>query len=277
MLHDSLWFSPWIRGAGLVLFLLYWSSPFKIQSLPSKLWSCSPQKTNSLWYSHIWKYLLIKIVLGVLKYDTTIPESSSPADLGHLFRDPPVWGANADKAARSRLRSGFQWGSLACQISTIPPPKINDKIDVKRHLSSRRIKYVDFNNLKLARPLFTETLAAQCHVSGCSHTGADKENQLPDSYLLWEILLCARQDCLLPGKDTLLCRPAKEEDALAEGDFMFWHQKGPRVHLLIQQVRTHCLWRAGTKQMPSEITRMSEWGKKWIHERIGVTFVPDTS
>ena len=28
-------------------------------------------------------------------------------------------------------------------------------------------------------------------------------------------------------------------------------------------------WRAGTKQMPSENTRVSEWGKEWINEWIG--------
>ena len=53
-------------------------------------------------------------------------------------------------------------------------------------------------------------------------------------------------------------RPAKEEDALAEGYLVSWHQKkGRRVHLLIQQAYTTA-WRAGTKQMPSENTRMSE-------------------
>lgn len=46
-----------------------------------------------------------------------------------------------------------------------------------------------------------------------SHTGADRQNQLPDSYLPWEISLSVRQNGPLPGKDIPPCRPVKEEDA----------------------------------------------------------------
>lgn len=99
---------------------------------------------------------------------------------------------------------------------------------------------MDFNNLEFKRCssfLPRDSERSVSHFRTPSHAGIDPGTERD--------LLSIGQNCPQPGKGSLCLRPAREEDASAEGCFMAWHPKKGHKRLLT------AWWRAGTKQMPS--------------------------